>query len=341
MFTSLMKNLYERWVFDLMVARIQDKKTFPDRDDWLYTSTDYISFFGKHVRDAGLQKISLTPGRSFPQEAWAHYVKGIMSMYEIDDFRSACSKAKQVWVETSKITRPISLWTQLPRKQREEEEEKLYAPSNIKESWLKEKLRDAAAAEAAAAEAAEAAEAAAAAKAAADAKRVAEFMEKWRYTHYHTTLLPEMIRLNTIFHNEIEYAMAPTTNPKEKIRLFLKHDGVIREYNELVYHMRSFPYHLKNYVPTYERKIGDELDKITLKRLATLEKPKRRKRLSVAAKVRYAKEWRKLNEGYHRDSINWGSYCKEHRPAFFKRVSINNVTPAKMRLLRKVYSKGV
>ena len=104
--------------------------------------------------------------------------------------------------------------------------------------------------------------------------------------------------------------------------------------------MVTFPYHLKNYVPEYEKKIGDELDRITLDRLATLEKPKRRKRLSVAAKLRYAKEWRRLNMGYSRHAANWGAYCKEHRPSYFKRVSINNVTPAKMRLLRRVYSKG-
>jgi len=174
-----------------------------------------------------------------------------------------------------------------------------------------------------------------------DRAAVARSLEQRRHAYYHKHLCPEMKRLDAIFHADIDRAMAPTTDPKEKARLFLKHDGVIREYNELVDHMRTFPYHLRYYVPTYENKIGKELDKITLERLATLEKPKRRKRLSVAAKVRYAKEWRKLNTGYHRDATIWGLYCKHNRPAYLKPVSINNVTPSKLRLLRRVYNKGV
>jgi hypothetical protein len=242
-----------------------------------------------------------------------------------------------------------------------EQENDLYKPTNIKLAWLAEKLRDAEAAVAEAAKKLHDAEVAekernieamrlkneqhlieAVKKIQREDDRAAHarILEQRRHTYYHKILCPEMKRLNAIFHADIDRAMAPTTGPKEKALLFLKHDGVIREYNELVYHMVTFPYNLKNYMPEYEKKIGDELDRITLDRLATLEKPKRRKRLSVAAKVRYAKEWRKLNLGYSRHTAYWNMYSRHYRPTYLKDVTINNVTPAKLRLLRRVYSKA-
>ena len=242
-----------------------------------------------------------------------------------------------------------------------EQENDLYKPTDIKLAWLAEKLRDAEAAVVEAAKKLHDAEVAEKERnieamrlkneqhLIEEVKKIqkeddraahARMLEQRRHTYYHTILCPEMKRLYAIFHADIDHAMAPTTDPKEKARLFLKHDGVIREYNELVYHMVTFPYHLKHYVPTYEKKIGAELDKITLERLSILEKPKRRKRLSVAAKVRYAKEWRKLNTGYTRHATIWGMYCRHLRPTYLKPVSINNVTPAKLRLLRRVYSKA-
>jgi len=265
------------------------------------------------ANDAGLLARPTTPGRTLYQEGWANFVIGIKHMYELPTFREAASKAKSICIETPLSADPLQLWKDLPRTKREAKDA-LQAPPNG------ENVQDTKTANPVLSE---------------------QEMESWRYHYYYHTLQPEMKRLYNIFHNDITYAMAPTTDPKEKVSLFLKHDGVIREYKELVHHMSSFPYDLKNYVPTYENSIGFELDKITLKRLSTLEKPNRRKRLSVAAKARYAKEWRKLNQGYHRHASNWGSYSKDHRPTFFKRVTINNVTPAKMRLLRRVYSKGV
>jgi len=320
----LIKSSYEQWVFDLLTLLQQPTNTIPRNfdDDSVnpYPTKWLIYTIIPKAYNRGLLTTPITPGRTLYQEGWAHFVTGIKHMYEIPTFREAASKAKQVCQETPLATDPLQLWKDLPRTKREEMDA-LHAPSNIKESWLAEKLEDAE-------------------KAAAAAKD-AEYMEWRRRNYYYKTLQPEMKRLYNIFSADITYAMAPTTDPKEKIRNFLKHDGVIREYNELVHHMRTLPYSLKNYVPAYEKNIGDELDKITLNRLSTLEKPKRRKRLSVAAKVRYAKEWRKLNMGYHRDASIWGLYCIHLRPTYLKHVTINNMTPAKMRLLRRVYSKGV
>ena len=310
----LIKSSYEQWVFDLLTLQRKPGHAIP-RGPTFYERNSTQSLINEIIpiaKNTGLLARPIARGRTLYQEGWAHFVTGIKHMYEIPTFREAASKAKQVCEETPLTTDPLQLWKDLPRTRKEMDA--LYVPFNV------ENAQDPKTAEPLLSE---------------------QEMESWRYSYYYHTLQPEMKRLYNIFHNDITYAMAPTTDPKEKARIFLKHDGVIREYKELVHHMSSFPYNLKNYVPAYENRIGLELDKITLKRLSTLEKPNRRKRLSVAAKARYAKEWRKLNVGYHRHASNWDSYCKDHRPTFFKRVTINNVTPAKMRLLRRVYSKGM
>jgi len=224
---------------------------------------------------------------------------GIQSMYELPSFREAASKATKLCQETPLSIDPIELWKALPRQAKHQEAKQQEAEQQAKQEEEDAEIR--------------------------------------RRTYYTFTLKKNMNMLSNIFRSDIEYAMNSTTDPKEKARLFLKHDGTIREYIELVYHMRTFPYALRNYDPQYERMISAELRAITLDKLTKVAPPKRRKRLSVAAKANYSKEWRKLNVGYHRTYRHWHSYCKEHRPSYLEKRTINNMTPAKMRLLRRVY----
>jgi hypothetical protein len=49
------------------------------------------------------------------QEGWFNFVKGIQSMYQIYDFRTGCSKAKQVIVSRHERKNILDLWTALPR----------------------------------------------------------------------------------------------------------------------------------------------------------------------------------------------------------------------------------
>ena len=95
----------------------------------------YVAYYASYE---GLMRIRMTPGRSFYQEAWSHFVIGIKHMYGISTFREAASKAKQVCEETPLTMDPIDLWKALPRTKREEEDA-LYQPTNSKMASLAEK----------------------------------------------------------------------------------------------------------------------------------------------------------------------------------------------------------
>ena len=98
----------------------------------------YVAYYASYE---GLMKIPMTPGRSFYQEAWSHFVIGIKHMYGLSTFREAASKAKEVCEETPLTIDPITLWQELPRTKREEEDAR-YPPTDIKLAWLAEKLQE-------------------------------------------------------------------------------------------------------------------------------------------------------------------------------------------------------
>jgi len=110
MSSTLIKNPYEQWVHTYL--------TIVSKPMWKLQQ-GYCQEAAYDASDRNLYPLPKPDNRTIAQEGWVSFVKGIMSMYEIDDFRSACSKAKQVIVSRHTRKSPMDLWTELPRNKKE------------------------------------------------------------------------------------------------------------------------------------------------------------------------------------------------------------------------------
>ena len=72
-----------------------------------------------HAWRRGLFIIATASQHTIAHSGWVSFVKGVQSMYEIDTFRAACTKAKQVIVSRHERKEIMDLWTALPRTARE------------------------------------------------------------------------------------------------------------------------------------------------------------------------------------------------------------------------------
>ena len=113
MSSSLIKNEFEQWVHTYLT--VFSEPTY-------ILQRGYNQYAAYEAWRRGLYKIPKPDNRTMAEEGWVSFVKGIQSMYEIQDFRAACSKAKEVIVYSHARRSPMDLWTELRRTVNEHED---------------------------------------------------------------------------------------------------------------------------------------------------------------------------------------------------------------------------
>ena len=100
--SPLFKNRYEQWVHSYLTVMSEPTYKLQQGYNWLAAQEAW-------KRD--LYPLIKSDNRTMSQEGWLSFVKGIQSMYEIKDFRAACSKAKQVIASRHTRKDIMDLWT--------------------------------------------------------------------------------------------------------------------------------------------------------------------------------------------------------------------------------------
>jgi len=71
----------------------------------------YCQYVSYEAWERGLYIIPKPDNRTMAEEGWTNFVKGIMSIYDIDNFRAACTKAKQIIVSRNDRKDSMELWS--------------------------------------------------------------------------------------------------------------------------------------------------------------------------------------------------------------------------------------
>jgi hypothetical protein len=71
----------------------------------------YCEYVSYDAWRRNLYTIPKPDNRTMAQEGWFNFVKGIMSIYDMDNFRAACTKAKQIIVSRHDRKDSMELWS--------------------------------------------------------------------------------------------------------------------------------------------------------------------------------------------------------------------------------------
>jgi hypothetical protein len=80
----------------------------------------YDQSVAHEAKRRGLYTFPVPPRRTFAQEGWTNFVKGIMTIYTINDFRTACSKAKDVLYHVESFKREMDHWARVEQDRMEQ-----------------------------------------------------------------------------------------------------------------------------------------------------------------------------------------------------------------------------
>ena len=125
MSSSLIKNDYEQWVHTYMTIM---------SEPFYKLQQGYCEYVSYEAWKRNLYTIPKPDNRTMAQEGWLNFVKGIMSIYDMDDFRAACSKAKQVILSRHDRKDIMELWSHRIMKE---------TSLKIRVQEMKERLNDA------------------------------------------------------------------------------------------------------------------------------------------------------------------------------------------------------
>jgi len=112
--STLISNPYEQWVHNYLI--VASEPTYKLQQGYC----EYVSY---EAHKRGLYTIPKPDNRTIAQEGWLNFVKGIMSIYTITDFRSACSKAKKVLCNPQELKKDLDLWATPRQAEREAQEQ--------------------------------------------------------------------------------------------------------------------------------------------------------------------------------------------------------------------------
>ena len=102
MSSPLIKNDYEQWVHTYLTIM---------SEPFYKLQQGYCEYVSYEAWKRGLYTIPKPDNRTMAQEGWTNFVKGIMSIYHMDNFRAACSKAKQIIVSRHDRKDIMELWS--------------------------------------------------------------------------------------------------------------------------------------------------------------------------------------------------------------------------------------